>query len=186
MRTLITVKNPGIRTTANMAIDELFSLAKGIAAAEKMGGARQAVMSVDQEVAEGGNQFGEAMGVLNIGGNKINGRRSNTMGGSYKGGYNQPNDDKGSTCFNCNSNEQKGGYAPKEVTIIKVDQATRDISDESQVAFSELGLEMFTAKDCTAAVVTTGSQPGRLARILETVFWICQLRGTAQPGAEWQ
>jgi len=39
-------------------------LAKEIAAAEKMGGARQAVMLVDQEVAEGGNQLGEAMGVL--------------------------------------------------------------------------------------------------------------------------
>ena len=86
MRTLITVKNPGIRTTANMAIDELFSLAKGIAAAEKMGGARQAVMSVDQEVAEGGNQFGEAMGVLNIGGNKINGRSGIRWGALIKAG----------------------------------------------------------------------------------------------------
>ena len=84
MRMLIMVKNPGVRTAANMAIDELFLLAKEIAAAEKMvGGAKQAVMLVEQQ--DGGrNHYGEIPEVFPI-------------------EVNNHNEGRASTCFNCNS-----------------------------------------------------------------------------------
>ena len=51
-----------------------------------------------------------------------------------------------------------------------VDAITRDISDESQVAFSELGLDFLTTTGhAPAAVMATGGQPGGRSRIMETV-----------------
>ena len=50
--------------------------------------------------------------------------------------------------------------AIRKITIINVGEATRDISDELQVAFSEMGLNLLTTKDSTsAAPMVTGSQP---------------------------
>ena len=75
MRTLIMVKNSGVRTTATMAIDELFLLAtREIAAAEKMGGTKQAVLVVEREGADDTIHSGEALGIFQVGGNNSLGR----------------------------------------------------------------------------------------------------------------
>ena len=81
--------------------------------------------------------------------------------------------------------EHEGGYGPKGVTIIKVNQTAKDISDELQVAFNA-GARIVYSQRLYSGCGDHWQQPGRLARILETVFWIYQLCGTAQPGAEWQ
>ena len=58
----------------------------------------------------------------------------------------------------------------REFAIIKVGGTTRDISDELQVALSEMGLNLLTTKDGTAASTTGSSGPqGRRLRIMETV-----------------
>ena len=71
---------------------------------------------------------------------------------------------------------EEGGDFPelgrpiRGVTLINVGEATRDISDELQVAFSEMGLNLLTSQDSSSAAsnVTVG-QPGRRLRILETI-----------------
>ena len=62
------------------------------------------------------------------------------------------------------------GGAAREIAIIKVGEATRDISDELQVALSKMGLNLLTTKDGISASPTGTSGPqGRRLRIMETV-----------------
>ncbi len=102
MRTLIMLKNPGIRTTATMAIDELFLLAKEIAAAEKMGGAKQAVLLIEHGGTDDTTHDGEAPGIFPVGGTNLGGRGAS--GAPQSGGFNQHISGGGTiTCRNCNS-----------------------------------------------------------------------------------
>ena len=103
MRLLIMVKNPGVRTTATLPIDELFLLAKEIAAAEKLvgGGTKQAVMAVEQQ--EGArNWHGGVQDVLPIGVNNLNVGRTSSCFNCKSTEHLARDCDKPRRCYNCN------------------------------------------------------------------------------------
>ena len=102
MRLLILVKNPGIRTSASMAIDELFLLAKEIAAAEKLvGGTKNTVMVVNQDTGDK-NPYGEAWGVFPINSNRHNEGRTSTCHNCGSTAHLSRDCDKQKRCYNCN------------------------------------------------------------------------------------
>ena len=100
MRTFIMVRNPGIRNTAHVAIDELFTLAKEIAAAEGMGSAAKQHTVMVTELQE----------LQELSGERAHWEQQAEVFPVTTSGRNE---DTPSKCWNCNSTSHQSRLCDK-------------------------------------------------------------------------